>query len=300
MSQLHWRSSPALIEAALETLLPEPGPGEERGYALVQNAMRYATLGEGKRTRPLLLLEATHVVCPDGERRGRHCPDAMPAACAVELIHAYSLVHDDLPSMDNSDTRRGKPSCHAAFGEAVAVLAGDALQTLAFESAARTGNARVVTLLAQAAGMGGMAGGQSIDIEWSHEQDGVAISGEQLLRLHALKTGAMIRVSAEIGAVLGGGSEAQVVALRSYGTHLGRAFQIWDDVLDAIGDPSVTGKGSTDADNDKITAVAIWGVAGAQECALEAADAALAALEEFGEEADTLRALARFVVSRNN
>jgi geranylgeranyl pyrophosphate synthase len=294
MSQLSWQSSPALIEAALEALLPVPAPTEERGFALLQEAMRYAVLGEGKRTRPLLLLEAAHVVCPSGE-----CPSAMPAACAVELIHAYSLVHDDLPAMDDSDTRRGKPSCHKAFGDAIAVLAGDALQTLAFESAAQTGNARVVALLAGAAGLNGMAGGQAIDIEWTNEHDGLSISGEQLLRLHALKTGAMLRVSAEIGAVLGGGSEAQVAALRSYGTHLGRAFQIWDDVLDVIGDPSITGKGSTDADNDKITAVAIWGIAGAQECALEAADAALAALQDFGEEADTLRALARFVVSRN-
>jgi geranylgeranyl pyrophosphate synthase len=293
MTQILWHTPASLIDEALEKLLPPPQESEERGLALLQNAMRYAVLGDGKRTRPLLLLEAFHAT------GGTDISRALHAACGVELIHAYSLVHDDLPSMDNSPTRRGIPSCHIQFGEGIAVLAGDALQTLAFESAANTGNARVVSLLAQAAGTYGMAGGQAIDIEWTAELDGLNITGDQLLHLHALKTGAMIRVAAEIGAVLNDCDEVTIEQMRQYGTHLGRAFQIWDDVLDVIGDPSVTGKGGVDSQNDKITATSIWGLEGAKKRALESSNKAIDALQEFGREADTLRSLANFVVSRN-
>ena len=302
MSELFWRVAPSVVESALEALLPAPIEGEERGLAQLQNAKRYAVLGGGKRTRPLLLMEvagAVHeAVC--GSSTNNSTPQsALDAACAVELIHAYSLVHDDLPAMDDAALRRGKPTVHTVYGDAMAVLAGDALQSLAFEVAARAGNARVVLLIAQAAGTFGMCGGQAIDIEWSHELDGLHISGEQLLRLHALKTGAMIRVCAEAGAVLGGGDETQIANMRAYGEHLGRAFQICDDVLDATGDPSVTGKSASDAQNDKITAVAVWGVEGAKKRALDASQAAVSSIELFGREADTLRALARFVVERN-
>ncbi len=293
MTQILWHTPASLIDEALEKLLPPPLDSEERGLSLLQNAMRYSVLGDGKRTRPLLLLEAFHAT------GGTDIECAMHAACGVELIHAYSLVHDDLPAMDDSPTRRGIPSCHIQFGDAMAVLAGDSLQTLAFESAANTGNARVVSLLAQAAGTFGMAGGQAIDIEWTHETDGASISGDQLLHLHALKTGAMIRVSAEIGAVLSDCDEKTIEQMREYGIHLGRAFQIWDDVLDVIGDPTVTGKGGVDSQNDKITATSIWGLEGAKKRALESSDKAIAALQDFGREADTLRSLARFVVSRN-
>lgn len=294
MAQIPWHYPNSLIDGALEKLLPAPFESQERGLQHLQNAMRYAVLGDGKRTRPLLLLEAFHA---SGGQESQ-LESALSGACAVELIHAYSLVHDDLPAMDNSPTRRGMPSVWTKYGDGMATLAGDALQTLAFESVAQTGNVRAIALLAQAAGLNGMAGGQAIDIEWTNEGDGLHICGERLLQLHALKTGAMIRASAEIGAVLSGCEESCVAQMRDYGEHLGRAFQIWDDILDVIGDPQVTGKGGVDAQNDKITATSVWGLDGAKRQALNARDKALVALENFGPKAQTLRELANFVVSR--
>lgn len=295
MAQIPWHYPNSLVDDALQKWLCAPLESEERGLQHLQNAMRYAVLGDGKRTRPLLLLEAFHA--SGGQESDIEI--ALFGACAVELIHAYSLVHDDLPAMDNSPTRRGLASVWAKYGDGMATLAGDSLQTLAFESIAQTGNVRAITLLAQAAGTQGMAGGQAIDIEWTNEGDGLHVSGERLLRLHALKTGAMIRASAEIGAVLSGCDEECVRKLREYGEHLGRAFQIWDDVLDVIGDPQITGKGGVDAQNDKITATSIWGLDGARHQALSARDKALAALENFGPKAQTLRELANFVVNRD-
>jgi geranylgeranyl pyrophosphate synthase len=223
------------------------------------------------------------------------------------MIHAYSLVHDDLPAMDNADTRRGRPSCHKAFGEAVAILAGDALLTMAFEILAAdeacdgASRVRLIRLIAHASGEAGMVGGQSVDIAWSNAESSsglLEISGEQLLMMHARKTGALLCASAEAGAIAGGGSETQIAALRGYGAHLGRAFQIADDVLDVIGDPALTGKASSDAANNKTTATAIFGLEGAQTLARESRDAALNRLSIFGPEADALRALARFVIER--
>jgi geranylgeranyl pyrophosphate synthase len=214
----------------------------------------------------------------------------------LEFIHAYSLVHDDLPAMDDADTRRGKPSSHKKYGEATAILTGDALLTLAFETLADAEDPRAMKLVARAAGETGMVGGQMIDIAWSRNFDG--IDGEALLHMHALKTGALIRVSAEVGAVLGRGGTDSVGALATYGAALGRAFQIADDILDATGDPNQTGKSATDAANGKLTATALFGVEGAREMAHEARDAALAALDPFDARADALRELARFVVER--
>ena len=301
MTGLPWRFSPALIEDALSQLLPEPALGDERGLARLQAAMRYAALGGGKRTRPLLLLESAHAV----QRASAHGGEldlrpALDAACAIELIHAYSLIHDDLPAMDDAPTRRGRATCHIEFGEAMAILAGDALQTLAMEIVARAGNLQVVMLVARASGALGMAGGQAMDIDWTRFEGENRISGAQLSRLHALKTGALICASAEAGAILGGGNPAQIAALRDYGAHLGRSFQIWDDVLDVEGDPAVTGKASSDAANDKMTFPALYGLQKTKMMAREARDCALESLGEFGAEADTLRALARFVIERNN
>ena len=205
--------------------------------------------------------------------------------------------------MDNADTRRGRPSCHVAFGEAMAILAGDGLLTLAFEVLAdddylRPRSAvRLTKLIAQAAGVNGMAGGQAVDIAWSTALD-LNITGEQLLAMHARKTGALLRASAQAGAIAGEGDEEQIAALRDYGTHLGRAFQIADDILDVTGDPALTGKASSDSANNKTTATALFGLEGAQHMALESRDAALHALRGFGIEADTLRQLARYVVER--
>ena len=167
------------------------------------------------------------------------------------------------------------------------------------EALARTGNLQVVTLVARAAGAAGMAGGQAMDIDWTRWEGDKRISGAQLSRLHALKTGALIQASAEAGAILGGGDSSHVAALRDYGAHLGRSFQIWDDVLDVEGDPEIMGKASTDEANDKMTFPALYGLEKTKTMALEARDCAVSALDDFGAEADGLRALARFVVTRN-
>ncbi len=300
MTALPWHYSPAIIEEALAQWMPEPAPDDERGLALLSNAMRYAALGGGKRTRPLLLLESAFAV-----HRASNCDgdlalqSALDAACAIEMIHAYSLIHDDLPAMDDAPTRRGRATCHIEFGEAMAILAGDALQTLAMEAVARAGNLGVVTLVARAAGVMGMAGGQAMDIDWTRWEGDNRISGAQLRRLHALKTGALIQAAAEAGAILGGGNDEIVGALRDYGAHLGRSFQIWDDVLDVEGDPEIMGKASTDAANDKMTFPALYGLEKTKTMAFEARDCALQALSGFGDEAEGLRALAQFVVARN-
>ena len=300
MTGLPWHYSPALIEEALAQLLPSPAPDAERGLARLQAAMRYAALSGGKRTRPLLLLESAGAVHRASRSQGEfNVQPALNAACAVELIHAYSLIHDDLPAMDDAATRRGRATCHIEFGEAMAILAGDALQTLAMEVVARAGNLDVVILLARASGVMGMAGGQAMDIDWTRFEGENRISGAQLSRLHALKTGALIGASAEAGAILGGGNSAQVAALRDYGAHLGRSFQIWDDVLDVEGDPEIMGKASSDAANDKMTFPALYGLQKTKTMAREARDCALESLGEFGAEADALRALARFVIERN-
>ncbi len=312
MKEFAWHFEPRLVIEALEELLPvlpagsregSPAGSENRApeLARLRLAMREAVLGGGKRMRSQLVLEAFAVVAQAQGRRAR-AEEMVPAACALELIHAYSLVHDDLPAMDNADTRRGQPSSHVRWGQATAILVGDGLQTLAFEvlCALPLPAERVLTsvrLLAQAAGEAGMVGGQAIDIDWSQEnrQD---VSGGALLAMHALKTGALIRASGEIGAVLAGGSAAQVAALHDYGKHLGRAFQIQDDVLDVEGDPQVMGKKATDQANFKITAPGAFGLERAKSMAAESSCAAVEALREFGGEADTLRNLAAFVTSR--
>jgi geranylgeranyl diphosphate synthase type II len=265
-------------------------------------ALRHAVFPGGKRLRSQLLLECAGVV--GGGEFPVDC--ALPFACAVELIHAYSLVHDDLPSMDDAPTRRGLPSCHIAFDEATAILVGDALQTLAFETMALDGlghNAerelRAIRTLARASGEAGMVGGQQMDIDWSGDT-GAEISGAQLSAMHALKTGALIKASCEAGAILGGANEDELVALGEYGAQLGRAFQIHDDVLDVEGDPALMGKASTDARNLKMTAPGVYGLESAKRLALDANEAAVQVLAPFGERAETLRRLACFVVSRES
>lgn len=294
----------------MQRVLPAPDKSLEPESAQLQHAMRGAALSGGKRLRSQLVLETAHVSharhSGAGNLDDETLSSVLAAACAIELIHAYSLVHDDLPAMDDADTRRGRPSCHKEFGEATAILVGDALLTLAFEvmSAAPTSKAnealRALRILATAAGQHGMVGGQMIDIGWSQSSPDsqAGISGEQLLAMHALKTGALIRAACEMGGVLGGGNDETVAALSASGAALGRAFQLKDDLLDIEGDPEKTGKGATDAANDKITAPALFGIDETRVLAQQAHDAAQEALSLFGDEANALRQLAQFVIKR--
>ena len=261
-------------------------------------AMRYAVLDGGKRLRPLLVLAASEAV-------GGNPQAALRAACAVELIHAYSLVHDDMPCMDNDVLRRGKPTVHVKFGEAGALLAGDALQALAFElltpddgTVPEAMQAQLCRLLARAAGSAGMAGGQAIDLA----SVGVKLNEDQLREMHRLKTGALLQGSVLMGAACGAVAADQQAALSTYGAAIGLAFQVVDDILDVTADSATLGKtAGKDAEQDKPTYVSILGLARSQAYAGELLAQALGALDASGL-ADTrpLRALADMVVGRSH
>jgi len=251
-------------------------------------AIRYSLFAGGKRLRPALALGAAEIVA--GEDHA-----ALPVACALEMIHTYSLIHDDLPAMDDDDLRRGKPTCHKAFGEASAILAGDGLLTMAFDAAADTGSAEIVREIARAAGVGGMVGGQQADLEGEGKQ----LALEALQRIHRAKTGALICAATRCGALAGGGTEVAVEALTAYGQHLGLAFQITDDILDVTGSEAVIGKPvGSDASRDKSTYPALLGLEESRRLASEAVDAAVESLADFGEAADTFRNLARYILDR--
>ncbi len=281
------------VEQALEVLLP-PVDGLEGRLA---EAMRYATLGGGKRLRAFLVMEAAALFSVAETSAAR-------VAASVEMLHAYSLVHDDLPAMDDDDLRRGKPSTHKAFDEATAILAGDALQTRAFELLAEAdthsdaqARCELVAALAAASGAKGMAGGQMIDIA----TEGQTLSAPAVTRLQALKTGRLIQYSAEAGAILGRASSQQRHLLAAYGRDLGAAFQIADDLLDVEGSAEEIGKTSgKDAASGKATMVAVLGVDMARAHADMLARQAADHLEEFGDRAANLRALAAFVVTRRS
>jgi len=293
-----------LVDQALD-LYTDPHRVEGRPEApnlsevppLLLESMRYSLMAGGKRLRPVLLIASAGLFGAPPER-------VMPAACALEMIHTYSLIHDDLPCMDDDDLRRGRPTNHKVYGEGMATLAGDALLTMAFELLGRQMHvpgvtpvqaARAVTEVAMAAGAGGMVGGQVEDLAWEGKQ----ASPEQLQRIHRLKTGALFRASLRAGAILAGAAEQALVQLDRYALHFGLAFQIWDDVLDVIGDAAKTGKGvGRDAKHEKSTYVSHFGLEGAKERARTEAAAACAALEPFGPEAAFLTELARFVVDR--
>jgi farnesyl diphosphate synthase len=271
--------------------------------AALGQAMRYAVLDGGKRLRPLLVLATAEAV---GDVP--HGPAALRAACAIELIHAYSLVHDDMPCMDNDVLRRGKPTVHVQFGEAQALLAGDALQTLAFElltpqdgSVAASVQAACVALLARASGYQGMAGGQAIDLA----SVGQRLSEDQLRQMHRLKTGALLLCSVQMGAACVPGVSASVLAaLIRFGQALGLAFQVVDDVLDVTADSATLGKtAGKDEAADKPTYVALMGLDGAKAYADALAAQAMQALADTGlpdARLGPLRALAALVVERNN
>ncbi|WP_405053898.1 polyprenyl synthetase family protein [Variovorax soli] len=281
----------ARVEAALSQWVGVDAP------VLLGDAMRYAVLDGGKRLRPLLVFAACESV--DGQAEA-----ALRAACAVELIHAYSLVHDDLPCMDNDVLRRGKPTVHVKFGEADALLAGDALQALAFEllTPEREGiapavQAHLCRLLARAAGSQGMAGGQAIDLA----SVGVALDEARLREMHRLKTGALLQGSVEMGAACGSIDAQALDALRAYGSAVGLAFQVVDDILDVTADSQTLGKtAGKDAASDKPTYVSLLGLDGARAQARALLAQALEALDR-SELADTgaLRALAYMVVDRD-
>lgn len=258
-------------------------------------AMEYSLLAGGKRLRPILCLVWA-------EMFGAHQDDILPAAAALECIHTYSLIHDDLPAMDNDDLRRGKPSCHKQFGEAVAILAGDGLLTEAFGLmlSAKAPPERVLLAagqLARAAGIAGMVGGQVLDMQWTG-QAGTRL--EDISRMQELKTGAMLRASCECGAILAGAGETDVQRAMSYGTHVGRAFQIADDILDVVGDAQTMGKPvGSDEDKNKVTYPALIGLEQSRKAAEQHRDKAIQALDGLaGARADFLRDLAAYIVTR--
>jgi geranylgeranyl diphosphate synthase, type II len=256
----------------------------------LDEAIRYSLFAGGKRLRPALVLEATRVVGGDET-------NAMPAACALEMIHTYSLVHDDLPAMDNDDLRRGKPTSHKKYDEGTAILVGDALLTMAFDIAAQSRNIQVITEIAQAAGINGMVGGQFQDLA----SEGKPIGLEELKHLHACKTGALISISLKIGSILGGANPDQQKALLNYGQYIGLAFQIADDILDIEGDQAALGKPiGSDQENNKSTYPALLGLSKAKIMATDAALQATTQLEIFGSEADTLCQLATYIIERKH
>ncbi|MFO0574791.1 MAG: farnesyl diphosphate synthase [Polyangia bacterium] len=261
----------------------------------LRKAMAYSLLAGGKRLRPILALAGCEAVGGAPEK-------ALPLGCALEMIHTYSLIHDDLPAMDNDDFRRGKPTNHKVFGEAMAILAGDGLLTEAFAVAARSEAppqvaVKLVLELAAAVGAAGMVGGQVIDVEATGKPVDLAL----LRRLHGKKTGALLSVSVCGGARLGGADEPTVALLRTYADALGLAFQIVDDVLDVTADLQTLGKDpGSDREAGKTTYVDLLGVEGATRHAREVMDAGLAALVSLGEHAEPLRALGRYTVERTS
>jgi geranylgeranyl diphosphate synthase type II len=275
----------ALAEAALEARLPAATVEPARLHA----AMRYAIFAGGKRLRPALVLLACRAV-------GGTDAAAAPGLAAVELLHTYTLVHDDLPAMDDDDLRRGRPTCHKAFDEATAILAGDALQTAAFAAAAELG-AEAVLVLARDTGSLGVVGGQQDDLDAEGKPPDAAL----LERIHRRKTAALIRASCELGAIAGRATPAQRAALAAYGEALGLAFQIADDVLDVTATAATLGKTpGKDAAQGKLTYVAVHGLEAARAEGARQARLAQEALAPFGAQGAALAELARFVVERRS
>ncbi|MEN3001557.1 MAG: polyprenyl synthetase family protein [Armatimonadota bacterium] len=280
-----------VIEQALAQWLPISGACPR----ILPEAMRYAVLDGGKRLRPILCIAAAEMV-------GGTVQQVLPTACALELIHAFSLVHDDLPALDNDTLRRGKPTCHVQFGEAIAILAGDALFAHAFRLIAQQAEysppervVRVLALIAEAVGVDGMVGGQVEDMLSEREP----VTPEALAYIHSHKTGALIRASVLSGAILCGASAEVEQALDAYSRALGLAFQIVDDILNETGDPARLGKATgTDRARQKATYPRLYGLDASRARAQQELRNALDALQPFGTEADPLRWLAHYVVER--
>ena len=280
------------INVALEKILHASIPSEP-----IVEAMKYSLMAGGKRIRPVLCLAAAEAV-------GGKPQAVLPAACALEIVHTYSLIHDDLPAMDNDDLRRGKPTCHVAFDEATAILAGDALLTLAFQVLSSvqstTGNQasgwlKVIHIISTAAGYRGMIRGQMLDMA----AEGQHLTVAELKSMHALKTGALIEASLLCGALLAGARKRQMDILKTYARSIGLAFQVTDDILNVEGNPKIMGKAvGTDELREKSTYPAILGLERSRQFAKDLVDEALQALEVFDKKADPLRALATYIIDR--
>jgi len=288
-----------LVDTALDRYLPpESAPPVE-----VHRAMRYSVFAGGKRLRPILVIAGADVAGAP--------PDlVLPSACAVELIHTYSLIHDDLPSMDDSAIRRGRPTCHVVFGEAMAVLAGDALHAHAFELLARNAEVpgctpgrvvRAIRALTLGIGSEGMVGGQVLDLLAVQAGEPAKPATEAAVRqIHALKTGALIRASLKIGAILGGAGESDLGTLDRYGEHVGLAFQIIDDILDVVGETGKLGKGTgADASQSKVTFPSVFGLERSRRLAADATRDAVRALAPLGGRGRHLEYLAMFLLERD-
>ena len=292
----------ARVEAALDEVLGlQPKPGELARPERLMAAMRWGALGGGKRLRPFLVIETARALGIEGEAPLR-------AGIAIECLHGYSLIHDDLPAMDDDELRRGRPTVHRQFDEATAILAGDALLTLAFEILADPATSPDATKrvdlclgLARAAGLAGMVGGQMLDIAAETARD--VLGPDDISLLQRMKTGALIKFSVEAGAILAGAAEAPRAALATYGDAVGAAFQVADDILDAESTSEVLGKrAGKDADRNKATFVATHGLIEAKRLRDHLIEAALAAIDTagLGESGDILRGAARFVGERKN
>ena len=285
-----WKKRQELVECALKDELAQTPVLDP----ILRESMEYSLMAGGKRLRPVLLMAAADAVGADGTK-------FLPVACALEMIHTYSLIHDDLPAMDDDDYRRGKLTNHMVYGDAVAILAGDALLTLAFTVILRQKDVsaetllRVVDEISRAAGAEGMVGGQVLDLR----AEGVRISMEELRRVHMGKTGALFHAALRSGAILAGATEKQLAALTSYDDHFGLAFQITDDILDVVGTSEEIGKPvGSDEKNHKSTYVSLTSLEEAQELARRTAEEAEKALSIFGTEADFLRDLVAYLVNR--
>jgi geranylgeranyl diphosphate synthase, type II len=272
--------------------------GSRRKEPEILAAMNYSIKAGGKRIRPILCMAASHAL-------GRSEEEALPVGCALEMIHTYSLIHDDLPAMDDDDLRRGKPTSHRAFSEATAILAGDALLTCAFQllakhalqqPASQNGQwLKIIALIAGAAGHDGMIEGQMRDIE----AEGRELTLDELEQLHRLKTGALISAAIETGAIIGDAKRDAYKRLREYGRCIGLAFQVTDDILNEVGDPEIMGKAvGTDRLHQKNTYPALLGLNAAQQKAADLVNQALHSLDIFDNKSDPLRAIARYVVTR--
>ncbi len=282
-----------IVEKALNNYLPEtPGPAEE-----LYNAMRYSLFAGGKRIRPILCIAAAEAV------GGTH-DDVMPVACAFEMIHTYSLIHDDLPAMDDDDLRRGKPTNHMVYGEAIAILAGDGLLTEAFrvmacpeliERAGAERYRRVMEMVASAAGARGMVLGQALDIR----AEGKKIETSHMEIIHAHKTGALLRASITTGAILGGGTDEQIERLDKYGKYIGLAFQISDDILDIEGSTEELGKQTgVDVERGKNTYPSNYGIERSKNMLKEITEKAVEIISGFDKKADILRQIAFYIMER--
>jgi geranylgeranyl diphosphate synthase type II len=281
-----------MVDASLETMIQDSASSP-----IIVKAMKYSLMAGGKRIRPVLCLAAC-------EAAGGLAKDALTAACALEMIHTYSLIHDDLPAMDDDKLRRGKPTCHVTFDEATAILAGDALLTLAFEilssdkfdpghSVSR--RLQVIRLISAAAGYRGMIQGQMLDIA----SEGLNLSAGELENVHRLKTGALIEASLTCGALLGGADSRPQALLTDYGSKIGLAFQVADDILNVEGNPELMGKAvGTDHLRQKSTYPSVLGIQAAKQFSKKLVQEALQALETFGKQAEPLRGIARYIIER--